>query len=177
VRTLILGGARSGKSAFAESLLSGPKPVRYLATARPVDAEMAERIRRHRARRPAGWEVVEVDGDLSGAIAATPAGHRLLIDGLTLWLATLLEGDGPPGRPADGWADAVLASLQQAPDAVIVSEEVGGGIVPDNALARRFRDLAGELNQRVAAACDRVVLVTAGIPVEIKRAAAAGGAR
>jgi adenosylcobinamide kinase/adenosylcobinamide-phosphate guanylyltransferase len=151
--------------------------VRYLATARatthPIDDEMAERIHRHRERRPRTWEVVEVDGDLAGAIADTPPGHRLMIDGLTLWLAGLLTGDGLP----DGWADAVLDRLAKVDEAVIVSEEVGGGIVPDNPLARRFRDLAGELNQRVAAACDRVVLVTAGIPLEIKRAAAAGGAR
>jgi adenosylcobinamide kinase/adenosylcobinamide-phosphate guanylyltransferase len=174
VRTLVLGGARSGKSAFAESLVTGPGPVRYVATARPGDAEMAARIRRHRARRPPAWEVVEVDRDLAGAIAATPAGHRLLIDGLTLWLATVLEG--PPDPKAD--IDGVVERLGSVPEAVVVSEEVGGGIVPANALARRFRDAAGELNQRLAALCERVFLVTAGIPMEIKRAGAAraGGA-
>jgi adenosylcobinamide kinase/adenosylcobinamide-phosphate guanylyltransferase len=166
VRTLVLGGARSGKSAFAESLVTGPGAVRYVATARPMDAEMAERIRRHRARRPASWEVVEPGPDLAAAIAATPAGSRLLIDGLTLWLADLLERIPDVSDPVE----AALKELQSAPHAVVVSDDVGGGLVPEGALARRFRDLAGELNQRVAAACDRVYWVTAGIPVPIKGA-------
>jgi adenosylcobinamide kinase/adenosylcobinamide-phosphate guanylyltransferase len=173
VRTLVLGGARSGKSAFAESLVRGPGPVRYVATARPVDAEMAERIRRHRARRPEGWEVVEAGTDLAGALAGIPAGGRVLIDGLTLWLADLLERAPDPAGPLE----AALKELERVPDAIVVSEEVGGGIVPASALARRFRDLAGELNQRVAALCGRVFLVTAGIPIEIKGPGAPGGAR
>lgn len=166
MRTLVLGGARSGKSAFAESLVGrarGAGAVRYLATARPVDAEMAERIRRHRARRPEGWEVVEVGSDLAGVVAAAP-GPTLLLDGLTLWLATLLEAGGDPMGPVE----AALKALEAAPAWVVVSEEVGGGLVPVNALARRFRDLAGEVNQRVAAISDTVYLVTAGIPQRIK---------
>lgn len=171
MRTLVLGGARSGKSAFAESLVTGPGPVRYVATARPVDAEMAERIRRHRARRPGAWEVVEAGPDLAAAIAATPAGSRLLVDGLTLWLADLLERAPDVTDPVE----AALKELQNAPHAVVVSEEVGGGLVPEGAPARRFRDLAGELNQRVAAACDRVFLVTAGIPLALKGARGRAG--
>jgi len=166
VRTLVLGGARSGKSAFAESLVApaaGAGPVRYLATARPVDAEMAERIRRHRARRPEGWKVVEVGSDLAGALAA-PQGGAVMVDGLTLWLATVLEGADDPMGPVE----AALKALEAAPRWVVVSEEVGGGLVPVNALGRRFRDLAGEVNQRVARLSDTVYLVTAGIPQKIK---------
>jgi adenosyl cobinamide kinase/adenosyl cobinamide phosphate guanylyltransferase len=173
VRTLVLGGARSGKSAFAESLAApadGAGPVRYLATARPVDAEMAERIRRHRARRPPAWEVVEVEGDLAGALTGRasgmvpPADGTVLVDGLALWLATLLEGAEDPMGPVE----AALKALEAAPRWIVVSEEVGGGLVPTNALGRRFRDLAGEVNQRVAAISDTVYLVTAGIPQKIK---------
>jgi len=166
MRTLVLGGARSGKSAFAESLVDadrGAGPVRYLATARPVDAEMAARIRRHRARRPDFWEVVEVESDLAGAVAAS-AGGTLLVDGLTLWLATLLERSADPMGPVE----AALKALEAVPDWVVVSEEVGGGLVPTSALARRFCDLAGEVNQRVAALGDTVYLVTAGIPQRLK---------
>jgi adenosylcobinamide kinase / adenosylcobinamide-phosphate guanylyltransferase len=173
VRTLVLGGARSGKSAFAESLAApadGAGPVRYLATARPVDAEMAERIRRHRARRPRAWEVVEVEGDLAGALTGwasgpvPPAGGTVLVDGLALWLATLLEHAEDPMGPVE----AALKALEAAPRWIVVSEEVGGGLVPTSALGRRFRDLAGEVNQRVAAISDTVYLVTAGIPQKIK---------
>ncbi len=163
MRTLVLGGARSGKSVFAESLVGDAGPVRYLATARPIDAEMAERIRRHRERRPEAWQVVEVDADLAGPVAEL-RGDILLIDGLTLWLATLLEEDADPVAPVE----AALKALEAAPHWVVVSEEVGGGLVPTNALGRRFRDLAGEVNQKVAALADTVILMTAGIPQTIK---------
>jgi adenosylcobinamide kinase/adenosylcobinamide-phosphate guanylyltransferase len=168
MRTLVLGGARSGKSAYAESLLAGPRPVRYVATlhAAGPDPETAARIRRHRARRPASWEVVEAGADLAAVLAATPPGHRLLVDGLTLWLAALLDRDPAP-EAAFG---PVLDRLKAAPEVVVVSEEVGGGIVPPDPLARRYVDLAGALNQRVAALCDRVVLVAAGLPLELKAA-------
>jgi adenosyl cobinamide kinase/adenosyl cobinamide phosphate guanylyltransferase len=166
MRTLVLGGARSGKSTFAESLVGDAAPVRYLATARPIDPEMAERIRRHRARRPEAWQVVEVDADLAGPVAELREDF-LLIDGLTLWLATLLEGEADPVGPVE----EALKALEGASHWVVVSEEVGGGLVPTNPLARRFRDLAGEVNQRVAALADTVVLVTAGIPQKIKSSA------
>lgn len=165
MRTLVLGGARSGKSAYAESLLAGAAPVRYVATAWPVDEEMAERIRRHRERRPPTWELVEVAENLEPALSGLPEEGHLFIDGLTLWLASVLETvDDVPGR-----VRAAVDRIARLSNVVIVSEEVGGGIVPAHAAARRFRDLAGELNQRVAEVCDRVVLVTAGLPLELKR--------
>lgn len=172
MRTLVLGGVRSGKSAWAESLFAERPQVRYVATARASDAQMAERIRLHRERRNARWEVVEVTCDLAAAVATVPAESALFIDGLTLWLASLMESDGD----IETEIDRALGQLARVPELVIVSEEVGGGLVPTEPLARRFQDLAGELNQKVAALSDRVVLVTAGIPMELKSARLAAGA-
>jgi len=163
MRTLVLGGARSGKSAFGESLLDPRQPVRYAATARPVDTEMTERIRLHQSRRPPGWELVEIGADPAPAFADLPHGAQLLIDGLTLWLAGAME-NGHPEKSFDG----LIARMRRVPDLIVVSDEVGGGIIPDNPAARRFRDLAGELHQQVAVACDRVILVTAGLPMVLK---------
>ncbi len=161
--TLVLGGARSGKSAFAESLLGGGL---YVATAEARDHEMAERIRRHRKRRGAAWETVEAPLDLTGALrggvtADTPA----LVDCLTLWLSNLMEAGRDPESEARDLA-AALAGLP-AP-VVLVANEVGWGVVPDNALARAFADHAGRLNQTIAAAAQRVHLVTAGLPLTLK---------
>lgn len=169
MRTLVLGGARSGKSAFAEALLADAAPVRYVATARPMDAEMAERIRLHRERRPAHWQVTEVEDDLAAAVTDSRAHHSdhwLLVDGLTLWLATVLERHADP-RPK---LDAALEALSSHPRVIVVSEEVGGGIVPADPFTRRYRDLAGEFNQQLATVCDQVVLVTAGLPLALKGA-------
>jgi len=167
VRTLVLGGARSGKSAFAESLLAAADGVHYVATARPVDAEMAERIRRHRERRPAHWVVTEVTEELPRAVYNARLESPecwLLVDGLTLWLATVLEHHADP-QPH---LDAAVMALKAHPRLLVVSEVVGSGIVPADPLTRRYRDLAGELNQQLAAVCDRVVLVTAGLPMALK---------
>jgi adenosylcobinamide kinase / adenosylcobinamide-phosphate guanylyltransferase len=164
--TLVLGGARSGKSRYAEGLLTAlPSPWIYVATAEARDAEMAERIAAHRARRGTGWQTIEAPHDLALAIEAAPAGASVLVDCLTLWLSNrmLAEVD----------VDTEIGHLEAALDrragpVVLVSNEVGFGIVPDSALARRFRDLQGRLNQRIAARADRVVLVVAGLPLIMK---------
>ena len=168
--TLVLGGARSGKSRYAETLIEdalapGVSPL-YLATAEPGDAEMAERIRRHRARRGPGWHTLEVPLALAPAlIDRTRLGQPVLVDCLSLWLANILGA----ARPVDEEIDRLAACL---PDlggpVVLVSNEVGLGIVPVGAPARAFRDHAGRLHQRVAAAAARVVMVTAGLPLILK---------
>jgi adenosylcobinamide kinase / adenosylcobinamide-phosphate guanylyltransferase len=163
--TLVLGGARSGKSRYAESLVTAlPAPWIYVATAEARDAEMAERIAAHQARRGAGWRTLETPRDVVGALTAhgtTP----LLVDCLTLWLANALLASAD----VDAEIERLEAALEQASaPLVLVANEVGFGIVPDNALGRRFRDLQGLLNQRIAARADRVVLVVAGVPLTIK---------
>jgi adenosylcobinamide kinase/adenosylcobinamide-phosphate guanylyltransferase len=167
--TLVLGGARSGKSRYAESLVAAtPPPWIYVATAQAQDTEMAGRIAHHRARRGAGWHTIEAPHDLAAAIDAAPAG-AILVDCLTLWLTNrmLAKSDIDGDIDADtGGLEAALA--RRGGSAVLVSNEVGSGIVPDNALARRFRDLQGRLNQRLAAGADRVILVVAGLPLIVK---------
>jgi adenosylcobinamide kinase/adenosylcobinamide-phosphate guanylyltransferase len=170
--TLVLGGARSGKSAHAQALAEqvGAEQEKhelvFIATAEAYDDEMRARIARHRADRDARWRTVEAPRDLVGAIvAADGEGRTILVDCLTLWLSNLLL--------ADADLDAAGLALCEAAAAVrgriiFVSNEVGFGIVPDNALARRFRDAAGRLNQRVAAICEAVDLVLAGIPLVVK---------
>ncbi len=163
--TLVLGGARSGKSRYAESLITAlPPPWIYLATAEARDAEMAERIALHRARRGADWKTVEAPHDLVAALAARGEAP-LLVDCLTLWLSNLLLADADVDAEI-GRLEGALA--RPAAAVVLVANEVGFGIVPDNALARRFRDLQGRLNQRLAAMADRVVLVVAGLPLVVK---------
>ena len=163
--TLVLGGARSGKSRYAESLVTAlPAPWIYVATAEARDAEMAERIAAHQARRGAGWRTLETPRDVVGALTAhgtTP----LLVDCLTLWLANAVLASAD----VDAEIERLEAALTQAAaPIVLVANEVGFGIVPDNALGRRFRDLQGLLNQRIAARADRVVLVVAGLPLTMK---------
>ena len=164
--TLVLGGARSGKSHFAEGLVTArPAPWRYLATAQALDDEMGERIAHHRARRAAGWETVEAPLDLVSALAAVPEGRPVLVDCLTLWLSNLILGE----RDLEAAAVALEPALaQRSAPAVLVSNEVGLGIVPENALARRFRDAAGILHQRLAERAERVVFTVAGIPMVVK---------
>ncbi len=166
--TLVLGGARSGKSAYAESLVAGPGAV-YVATAEALDDEMGERIARHRSRRRgAGWTTVETPLDLSAALRAhAPGASGVLVDCLTVWLGNLVHA----GRDIDHEAASLLESLAVPPvPVVLVANEVGLGVVPDNPMARAFRDHAGRLNQALAARADRVVLVTAGIPLVLKPA-------
>jgi adenosylcobinamide kinase / adenosylcobinamide-phosphate guanylyltransferase len=165
--TLVLGGARSGKSRYAEALVeAGASAGVYLATAQALDAEMAERIRRHRARRSARWTVREEPLDLAAALIqeARPA-RPVLLDCLTLWLSNLLAA----GRDVDAEIAALLDTLPSlAGPAVLVANEVGLGIIPDNALARAFRDHAGRLNQGIAARAQRVVFLAAGLPLVLK---------
>ena len=165
--TLVLGGARSGKSAYAESLVAGPGAV-YLATAEAIDDEMGERIARHRARRGADWTTVETPLDLASALRAhAPGASGVLVDCLTVWLGNLMHA----GREIDREAGSLLESLAVSPvPVVLVANEVGLGVVPDNPMARAFRDHAGRLNQALAARAGRVVLVTAGLPLVLKPA-------
>ncbi|TMJ43300.1 MAG: bifunctional adenosylcobinamide kinase/adenosylcobinamide-phosphate guanylyltransferase [Alphaproteobacteria bacterium] len=163
--TLVLGGARSGKSRYAESLITAlPPPWTYLATAEAGDAEMAERIAVHRARRGLAWKTLEAPRDLAGAFAAH-AGTPLLVDCLTLWLSNALLA----GADIDAEIERLDSAVARAAaPVVLVANEVGFGIVPDTALGRRFRDAQGMLNQRIAARANRVLLVVAGLPLTIK---------
>lgn len=167
--TLVLGGARSGKSAHAETLIEahGGAPV-YVATAEAGDDEMAERIAAHRARRGQGWTTVEAPIELADAVRTQArAGNAVLVDCLTIWLSNLLFA----ARDVEADMADLMAALGEAQGPVVlVSNEVGLGIVPENALARAFRDHAGRLNQRAAEAADQVVLVTAGLPMTLKPA-------
>ena len=180
-RVLIFGGARSGKSAYAEQLaIASGKPVIYLATAQAGDEEMQERIAHHRQRRPAGWQTVECSTALAAAITrlSTPD-NLLLIDCLTLWLTNLLfsaETDYPEiGRitPPELFTReraAMLTALDTARgDVVMVSNEVGMGIIPQGAISRWFVDESGRLNQAVAARCEQVSWVAAGLPLHFKK--------
>jgi adenosylcobinamide kinase/adenosylcobinamide-phosphate guanylyltransferase len=165
--TLVLGGARSGKSRHAESLItaSAPPPWIYIATAQAFDAEMTERIAHHRARRGAGWQTVEAPQDLAETIDKAPPDTAILVDCLTLWLTNRMLAE------ADIEADSAMLEkvlARRRGSTVLVSNEVGSGVVPDNALARRFADLQGRLNQRIAARADHVVLVVAGLPLTVK---------
>jgi adenosyl cobinamide kinase/adenosyl cobinamide phosphate guanylyltransferase len=164
LRTLVLGGARSGKSRYAERLIAAlPPPWLYIATAQAHDAEMTERIAAHRARRDTQWRTVEAPRDLVGALRPDNSAP-ILVDCLTLWLSNLMLADAD----IEAEIDRLEAALVKTATVVLVANEVGSGIVPDNALARRFRDLQGILNQRIAARADRVVLVVAGLPLVVK---------
>jgi adenosyl cobinamide kinase/adenosyl cobinamide phosphate guanylyltransferase len=163
--TFVLGGARSGKSRYAESLLAAlPPPFIYVATAQPGDDEMAARIAAHRARRGPGWRTIEAPRDLRAALAACGNAPALL-DCLTLWLSNLVLGEADIEVEIKGLEAALAAA---AAPVVVVANEVGSGIVPEFPLGRKFRDLQGALNQRIAARADRVVLMVAGLPLVIK---------
>ena len=164
--TLVLGGARSGKSAYAEELIAQRGPGLYVATAEAGDAEMADRIRRHKTRRGQAWTTVEAPLDPIAALETLkPLDRPVLLDCLTLWLSNLMAAK----RDLDAESDRLLGGLKGLDVPVIaVSNEVGLGIVPGNALARAFRDAAGRLNQRAAEAADRVVFIAAGLPMVLK---------
>ncbi len=165
--TLVLGGMRSGKSRHAESLISAASDLAlYIATAEARDPEMAERIRHHQGRRDPAWTTVEAPLDLAGTLRRQgTTGHPILVDCLTLWLSNLMEA----GRDLDVETGTLLAALREiSAPVVMVSNEVGLGIVPVGELTRRFADAAGRLNQAVAARADRVIFVAAGLPLVIK---------
>jgi adenosylcobinamide kinase/adenosylcobinamide-phosphate guanylyltransferase len=166
---LILGGAKSGKSAYAEKLVMAyPPPHIYVATAQVLDEEMAKRIESHRKRRERTWETIESPFELVSTLGSFQGlRNAVLVDCLTLWLSNLLL------RAQDQTPEGEVKELVEFIDAVdyplfLVSNEVGSGIVPDNPLARRFRDLAGFANQQVAAACRTVIMTVAGLPLRLK---------
>jgi adenosylcobinamide kinase/adenosylcobinamide-phosphate guanylyltransferase len=163
---LITGGARSGKSTRAESRARAcaGQPV-YIATAEALDCEMSERIAKHRARRGTDWLEREVPLELVTALIETDGAGARLVDCLTLWLSNLLHAKRDWATEATKLADALG---RQTSPVVLVSNEVGLGIVPDNALARQFRDAAGSLNQMIAGVADEVEFVVAGLPMRVK---------
>ena len=166
--TLVLGGARSGKSRHALRIAEASgRGLVLIATAEALDDEMAERIARHRAERDGRWRTVEAPLDLAGALAGVSEGEIAVVDCLTLWVSNLMHAD----RDVATEGETLLTALQGR-ESVLVSNEVGLGLVPDNALARRFRDEAGRLNQRMAEAAERVVFVAAGLPLVLKSSAA-----
>ncbi|MDZ7603869.1 MAG: bifunctional adenosylcobinamide kinase/adenosylcobinamide-phosphate guanylyltransferase [Hoeflea sp.] len=165
--TLVLGGARSGKSAFAEALVESAAPTRlYIATGQAWDEEMRDRIASHQSRRGQGWETIEAPLDLARALSDHSRGDRpILVDCLTLWVTNLMLGEHDIARAFDELA-ATLSGLKGP--VVFVSNEVGLGIVPDNAMARAFRDHAGRLHQSIASLADEVHFVAAGLPLKMK---------
>lgn len=166
---LILGGARSGKSSYAEKIVSSlPPPYIYVATAEALDEEMAERIRQHRKRRGENWityeeplRLVELLEDIE------PRQNPVLVDCLTLWLSNLLIAERDVEKEVERLCDFLRSGKFNL--LVMVSNEVGLGIVPENRLTRRFRDLAGWAHQKIATECSHVTLMVAGIPVAVKQ--------
>ena len=171
--TLITGGARSGKSAYAQQLAeAGPAPRAYVATCPPIDDEMRERIERHRRDREGrGWDTLEEPLDLVGVLEGAAEYNTLLVECLTLWVNNLMHeagesfGEDEMARRAEALTDACAARSGLV---VLVTNEVGLGVCPANALARRYRDLVGRLNQVVAARADRAVFMAAGLPLTLK---------
>lgn len=164
---LILGGARSGKSGYAEQLAAAtPEPVCYIATAQIYDAEMQARIAHHQAQRPHHWQTLEVDTDLASALGRQPKGAKVIIDCLTLWLMQCFaQYPAINNRPVE----AFLAALKSFDGELwIVSNEISMGVVPMGALSRDYVDSLGRLHQQIAAQADRVTLMVAGIPMQVK---------
>ena len=170
-RVLVLGGARSGKSRIALQVAASASPERtYIATAQAFDDEMRERIAQHRMERDASWRTIDAPLELCDALRdVTAPGKAVLVDCLTLWLSNIVLADRDP----EPETERLVQSIREARGPlVLVSNEVGHGIVPSTPLGRRFRDAQGRLNQRVAEACDAVVFVAAGCPILLKPAPA-----
>jgi adenosylcobinamide kinase / adenosylcobinamide-phosphate guanylyltransferase len=163
--TFVLGGARSGKSRYAESLITAlPAPWTYVATAEAGDEEMAARIKSHRERRGTQWRTIEAPRDLAQALSACGDGP-VLVDCLTLWLSNLMLAEANIEKETAQLEKTLVAARGPF---VLVANEVGSGIVPSYPLGRRFRDLQGLLNQRIAACAERVILMVAGLPLLVK---------
>ncbi len=163
--TLVLGGARSGKSRHAEGLITAlPPPWTYVATAEAGDEEMAARIKSHRERRGAQWRTIEAPRELAKALAACGDGP-VLVDCLTLWLSNLMLAEANVEEETAQLEETLAATKGPL---VLVANEVGSGIVPGYPLGRRFRDMQGILNQRMAARAERVILMVAGLPLALK---------
>jgi adenosylcobinamide kinase/adenosylcobinamide-phosphate guanylyltransferase len=167
----ILGGARSGKSRHAVAMHAGRRRVIFIATAQPGDGDMAARIVRHRADRPAHWTTIEEPFDVAARLAALRAIDAAVVDCITVWVANLmLRGDADAAILAA--ADALAHLVPRCVfDVTLVSNEVGEGVHPETAAGLRFRDLLGAVNQRMAAACDGAVLMVAGLPLTLKAGA------
>ena len=166
--TLLLGGARSGKSALAVRLAGRwDGPVTVVATGEARDAEMAERIRRHRAGRPGHWPTVEAPREVEAALAAAPGSAFVVLDCLTLWVSNLMEQGLDDRQVEERARSAAATAAARAAPTVAVSNEVGAGIVPADALARRYRDLLGLVNAVWSAAADRTLLLVAGRAVPL----------
>ncbi|MEM7074770.1 MAG: bifunctional adenosylcobinamide kinase/adenosylcobinamide-phosphate guanylyltransferase [Pseudomonadota bacterium] len=164
--SLVIGGASSGKSSFAESLvIQSGRPRVYLATAQALDAEMREKLRRHKKQRGDGWRTVEEPLEVGRVLAAIGGDHAVLLDCVTMWLSNLMLEDRDPD---DAEAGLMAGLALCAAPVVIVSNEVGHSVVPENALARRFQAAQGRLNQKLAARADLVVQVVAGLPHTLK---------
>jgi len=165
--TLVLGGVRSGKSRFAQNIAAQASSVVFGATAKPVDEEMRAKIRRHQQERPKHWRTVEEPIDLSHVLVTySPHLDLLLIDCLTIFVANALENGS---EAANKRVEAFVEALQNTKASVVlVSNEVGSGVVPEYPSGRLFRDLLGEMNQRVAAVADNVLLMVAGLPLVLK---------
>ncbi len=168
--TLVLGGARSGKSRYAQQLAERSQRVVFVATAKATDEEMRRKIERHRADRPKNWLTVEEPLELPQVLAEHEAiCDLILIDCLTIFAANLLEAEGGHGDTIDRRASALCDALRHAaPDVVLVSNEVGSGVVPSYAIGCTYRDLLGEINQSIAQIADIVVLMVAGLPLALK---------
>lgn len=167
---LVTGGARSGKSTYAQRAAEGTggADLLFVATAEPLDDDMADRIRRHREDRGPRWRTVEAPVDVGDVIRAARA-DAIVLDCLTLWVSNLLCGRDASDEEIVRGADALVAALRAQPAPTwIVTNEVGLGIVPADALSRRYRDGLGRCNQRIAAAADRVTLLVAGLPLAVK---------
>lgn len=167
--SFVLGGAASGKSAYAESLFTVHSGARtYLATAQSFDSEMENKIARHKTMRGVGWTTVEAPIDISHVFLNASSGSAVLFDCATLWLSNILLANRDVEKAQE---DLFVALASCRVPVVIVSNEVGAGIVPADALSRRFRDAQGRLNQRLAAQADYAALVVAGLPLTLKGAA------
>jgi adenosylcobinamide kinase/adenosylcobinamide-phosphate guanylyltransferase len=165
--TLLIGGARSGKSDAAQAMAARWRgPVVFVATAEARDDEMAERIARHRAARPSSWATIET-GDIASALMGAPDDAFVIVDCLTLWLSRLMERELSDTDIGDVVGEAARIAAARPSATVAITNEVGSGIVPDNPLARRYRDLLGGANRTCAAAADRTLLVVAGRALEL----------
>lgn len=177
--TLITGGARSGKSAFAESLArEAARPVTYIATLEPLDDEMRDRIARHRERRPEGWRTIEAPTDLIGAARSAGDGDTVLLDCVAVWTSNrllALRDDAPSPAALEGLEGTLTADIaalleviaRRSGQSIIVTNEVGDGLVPAYALGRAYRDLLGRVNQQLSRAAEHAYLVVAGRPLPL----------
>jgi adenosylcobinamide kinase/adenosylcobinamide-phosphate guanylyltransferase len=168
--TVLIGGARSGKSALAVDIADAwGGPVTFIATAEPRDDEMAARIRQHQAERRAHWTTIEEPMELAKAVTDTPADHLIILDCLTLWIANLLDRGFEVGEVDVRARETSAASRARATPVVVITNEVGSGIVPVNPLARTFRDVLGSINSIFARDADRVLFVSAGMVTPMLR--------